>query len=53
MTLKPYKAELRNGYWCAVDTRTGRNVSYPTTSKRECANEVATLNRAYAEAVAA
>lgn len=53
MALKPYKAERRNTYWMAVDTRTGRHVSYPTPNKRQCANEVATLNRAYAEAVAA
>jgi hypothetical protein len=47
----PYKATARPGYWILVDTRTGEIASYPTT-KRNCAAEAATMNRAYAEAVA-
>lgn len=52
MTKGPYKADHRTGpWWVVVDTRTGRQVSYPT-SKRQCASETETMNRAYAEAYA-
>lgn len=47
----PYKAEQRNGYWIALDTRTGKGVSYPAANKRKCEVEVGILNRAYVEAV--
>ena len=47
----PYKAQERNGYWIAIDTRTGDVASYPTT-RAQAKRDAATLNRAYAEAVA-
>lgn len=47
----PFKAEERAGYWICVDTRTGGAVSYPT-SKSQAAKEAATMNRAYAAAIA-
>lgn len=52
MVKMPYKSEQRNGYWIALDTRTGKGVSYPAANQRKCEVEVAILNRAYAEAVA-
>ena len=50
-TAKPYRAEQRNGYWIAVDSRTGEVASYPA-GKRACIAEVSILNRAYAEIMA-
>lgn len=48
---KPYKTEQRDGYWVALDTRTGKGVSYPAANKRKCDVEVDILNQAYAEAI--
>lgn len=47
--LKPYEAQERNGYWIAVDARTGNVASYPTT-RAQAKRDADTLNRAYAEA---
>lgn len=47
MAKRPYKAEQRNGYWIAVDTRTGEAVSYPTT-ERNARGEAGFMNRTYA-----
>jgi hypothetical protein len=47
----PFVPEESGGYWVLVDSRTGGAVSYPTT-KRNCSAEAATMNRAYAEAIA-
>lgn len=51
MTAKPFKAVERSGYWIAIDTRTDKVASYPTT-KRQARADAATLNRVYAEAYA-
>jgi hypothetical protein len=49
---KPYKVEKREGYYIVVDSRTfNAPASYPTT-KRNAEAEAATLNTAFAEAVA-
>lgn len=45
---RPYKAEERNGYWIAIDRRTGEPVSYPTT-KMNAKGEAAFMNREYAK----
>jgi hypothetical protein len=37
-------------YWTVVDTRSGANVSYPT-SKRQALAERDTMNAAYLEAI--
>jgi len=47
----PYASEKRGGYFICVDTRSGAEVSYPTT-KRESEAEARTMNTAYAEALA-
>ncbi len=52
MAKGPFKAELRSGYWIAIDTRSGKITSYPAANERKCKVEVSILNRAYAEAVA-
>lgn len=42
----PYEVRRREGYWIAVDTRTGRAASYPT-HERAARADVQTLNRAW------
>lgn len=45
---RPYKAEERNGYWIAVDTRTGDPISYPTTAAN-AKREAGFMNRAFTD----
>ena len=50
MAKRPYKAEERNGYWIAVDTRIGEPISYPTT-QANAKREAGFMNRTYAQLI--
>lgn len=47
----PYKAEERNGYWIAVDTRSGEPISYPAT-KAAAKREASFMNQTYLQVMA-
>lgn len=51
MTPPPYKAERRANFWIAVDRRTGRAVSYPTSDGAQARREAAILNAAHRDAI--